>query len=198
MQRLVIEVRRALLRIVSSTPSFALLIETNPYQLCYVNNQLADIDSMPEKSDSVRYISSPTKEDAMFSRDRETRDFFKTFWHSSSHIMAYALEQYYGDKIKLIHGPSGNGVPYCFFYEVALTVAHKGWCDAQASAPTDKDLKAIQKCVNKILKQSVVFQHRAVSKEQALQLFSDNPYKCSIIEKAVGPISVLTFLLHHA
>lgn len=185
-----IEARRALLPIVSSILHFALNVETNPYQLCYVNNQLADIDSLPEKSDSVRYISSPTKEDAMFSRDHETRDFFKTFWHSSCHIMAYALEQYYGDKIKLIHGPSGNGVPYCFFYEVALTVALKGWCDAQANAPTDKDLKAIQKCVNKILKQSVVFQHRAVSKEQALQLFSDNPYKCSIIEKAVGPISV--------
>lgn len=58
----------------------------------------------------------------MFSRNRETRDYFQTLWHSSAHIMAYALEQYYGDKIKLIHGPTGNGVPYCFFYEVALSV----------------------------------------------------------------------------
>ena len=162
-----IEARRALFLIVSSILHFALHVEANLCQLCYVNNQLADIDSLPEKSDSVRYISSPTKENAMFSRNHETRDFFKTFWHSSCHIMAY-----------------------CFFYEVALTVALKGWFDTQASAPTDKDLKAIQKYVNKILKQSVVFQHRAVSKEQALQLFSDNPYKCSIIEKAVGPISV--------
>ena len=43
-------------------------------------------------------------------------------WHSSTHLLAYALEMYYGDKVKLIHGPSGEGVPYCFFYEVALDV----------------------------------------------------------------------------
>ena len=97
-----IEARRALFLIVSSILHFALHVEANLYQLCYVNNQLADIDSLPEKSDSVRYISSPTKENAMFSRNHETRDFFKTFWHSSCHIMAYALEQYYGDKIKMV------------------------------------------------------------------------------------------------
>ena len=58
----------------------------------------------------------------MFSRDPELKDFFKTFWHSSAHILGYALEQYYGDKVKLLHGPSGDGIPYCFFYEVTLTV----------------------------------------------------------------------------
>lgn len=92
------------------------------HQLCYIGDHLADVDSVPCGGDGVRYIDTPTKEDAMFSRNRETRDYFQTLWHSSAHIMAYALEQYYGDKIKLIHGPTGNGVPYCFFCEVALSV----------------------------------------------------------------------------
>ena len=73
-------------------------------------------------NNNVHFIKSPNKDDAMFSRDKETRDYFKTFWHSSTHLLAYALEQYYGDKIKLIHGPPGDGIPYCFFYEVALSV----------------------------------------------------------------------------
>ena len=93
------------------------------HQLCYIGDRLADVDAVPCQKDGVRYIDTPTKEDAMFSRNRETRDYFRTLWHSSAHIMAYALEQYYGDKVKLIHGPTGNGVPYCFFYEVALSVA---------------------------------------------------------------------------
>ena len=58
----------------------------------------------------------------MFSRNKETKDFFKTMWHSSAHLLAYALEQYYGDDVHLLHGPAGDGIPYCFFYEVILDV----------------------------------------------------------------------------
>ena len=62
------------------------------------------------------------KDMAMFSRDKECKTLFHTMWHSSAHILAYALESYYGDKIRLLHGPPGEGIPYCFFYEVVLDV----------------------------------------------------------------------------
>ena len=62
------------------------------------------------------------KDLAMFSRDKECKTLFHAMWHSSAHILAYALESYYGDKIRLLHGPPGEGIPYCFFYEVVLEV----------------------------------------------------------------------------
>lgn len=102
-----------------------LFIDSAEYQLCYVNGEVSDIDTRLQDNASVDYIPCPMKDDAMFSRDKQTKDYFKTMWHSSTHILAYALEQYYGDKIQLIHGPPGEGVPYCFFYEVTLSV---GFC----------------------------------------------------------------------
>lgn len=91
-------------------------------QLCYINGTLSDLDTPVSSDTEIRYIEVPKEDDAMFSRKKETRDFFKTMWHSSAHILAYALEQYYGDKIQLLHGPAGDGIPYCFFYDVILDV----------------------------------------------------------------------------
>ena len=101
---------------------FIYSIDSDNSALCYIDGKLSDLDNTLENNNNVHFIKSPNKDDAMFSRDKETRDYFKTFWHSSTHLLAYALEQYYGDKIKLIHGPPGDGIPYCFFYEVALSV----------------------------------------------------------------------------
>lgn len=97
-------------------------VENENYQLCYVNGKLSDLDTTLPSDADIHYIEVPKEEDAMFSRKKETRDFFKTMWHSSAHILAYALEQYYGDKIQLLHGPAGDGIPYCFFYDVILDV----------------------------------------------------------------------------
>lgn len=83
---------------------------------------MSDVDTALQSNAEVEFIPCPTEDNAMFSRDKATKDYFKTLWHSSTHILAYALEQYYGDKVQLIHGPSGEGVPYCFFYEVTLSV----------------------------------------------------------------------------
>lgn len=90
--------------------------------MCYCNGVLCDVDSTHPDNAVIETLKTPTSDDAMFSVSRENKDFFRTMWHSSTHLLAYALEMYYGDKVKLIHGPSGEGVPYCFFYEVALDV----------------------------------------------------------------------------
>ena len=63
-------------------------------QLCYINGKLSDLDTPVSSDTEIRYIEVPKEDDAMFSRKKETRDFFKTMWHSSAHILAYALEQY--------------------------------------------------------------------------------------------------------
>lgn len=83
---------------------------------------LSDISSVQGDTNHIEYLSVPESESAMFSRERENKDFFHTMWHSSTHLLAYALESYYGDKVKLLHGPPGDGIPYCFFYEVTLDV----------------------------------------------------------------------------
>ena len=90
--------------------------------MCYVNGELHDVDSIPPNAQSVHYVKTLSDDNAIFSLDPSTKDFFHTLWHSSTHILAYALESYYGDKVTLLHGPPGEGVPYCFFYEVILDV----------------------------------------------------------------------------
>ena len=81
------------------------------------------IGGRKDEMDSNTNGMADEKDLAMFSRDKECKTLFHTMWHSSAHILAYALESYYGDKIRLLHGPPGEGIPYCFFYEVVLEVS---------------------------------------------------------------------------
>ena len=97
-------------------------VDSQNFQLCYVNDKLSDVDTTLQTDARLHFIEIPSGDDAMFSRNKETKDFFKTMWHSSAHLLAYALEQYYGDDVHLLHGPAGDGIPYCFFYEVILDV----------------------------------------------------------------------------
>ena len=99
-----------------------LLLEGDQYQLCYINGRLGDVDTPLQQNSNLHPLPTPTDDSAMFSREKQTKDFFQTLWHSSTHLLAYALEQYYGSKVKLIHGASGEGIPYCFYYEVTLSV----------------------------------------------------------------------------
>lgn len=137
-------------------------VDNEKDQLCYINGKLSDLDTPVSSDMEIRYVEVPKEDDAMFSRKKETRDFFKTMWHSSAHILAYALEQYYGDKIQLLHGPAGDGIPYCFFYDVILDVFVLFHLNRQAKAPTNTDLENIQKIINSILRHPLLFEHRTV------------------------------------
>ena len=95
----------------------------------------------------------------------------KAFWHSSSHIVAQALEQLYPG-VNLTIGPAiYNG----FYYDVALP---------EGKVISDKDFAQIEKTALEIARGKHEFNMRSVSKADALKKYRDenNPYKVELIE----------------
>ena len=94
----------------------------------------------------------------------------KAFWHSTSHIVAQAIEELYPG-VKLTIGPAiDNG----FYYDVDLG-------DASIS---DKDFPKIEKRALEIARGKHDYKMRAVTKEEALSLYKSqgNEYKVELIE----------------
>jgi len=93
----------------------------------------------------------------------------KAFWHSSSHVLAQALQELYPG-IKLTIGPAiENG----FYYDV----------DFGEQSISDKDFKAIEDKVLAIAREKHEFTMRSATKAEALELYKneDNPYKTELI-----------------
>ncbi|CAI9112323.1 OLC1v1012760C1 [Oldenlandia corymbosa var. corymbosa] len=97
--------------------------------------------------------------------DDEGRD---TFWHSSAHILGQSLEQTYG--CKLCIGPCttrGEGFYYDAFYgDLGLNEEH---------------FKKIEDGAKKAVSEKQPFERIEVTRDQALEMFSDNPFKVEII-----------------
>ncbi len=94
----------------------------------------------------------------------------KAFWHSSSHVLAQALEDLYPG-IKLSIGPAiENG----FYYDV----------DFGEHSVSEKDFKAIETKMIEIARGKHDFSLRSVSKSDALSLYKEqqNEYKVELIE----------------
>lgn len=94
----------------------------------------------------------------------------KAFWHSTSHVVAQALEELYPG-IKLTIGPAiENG----FYYDV----------DFGEHTLSEKDFPAIEKKALDIARGRHDFKMREASKEKALAYYraSGNEYKVSLIE----------------
>lgn len=94
----------------------------------------------------------------------------KAFWHSTSHVVAQALEELYPG-IKLTIGPAiENG----FYYDV----------DFGEHSISDKDFPAIEKRALEIARGKHDFKMRAVSKAGALDFYraAGNEYKLELIE----------------
>ncbi|WP_338378709.1 threonine--tRNA ligase [uncultured Flavobacterium sp.] len=91
----------------------------------------------------------------------------KAFWHSTSHVMAQAIEEKYPNA-KLTLGPAiENG----FYYDV----------DFGDDKFTDADFKAIEDRVLEISREKHEFKMRTVSKDEALSIYKDNEYKTELI-----------------
>lgn len=98
------------------------------------------------------------------------KDGKKAFWHSTSHVMAQALQENYPG-IKLTIGPAvENG----FYYDVDFVDHSFG----------EKDFKAIEDRVLEISREKHEFKMRSVSKDEALEFYKNenNPYKVELIE----------------
>ena len=89
--------------------------------------------------------------------------------HSCAHVMAEAvLHLFPGTKIAI--GPAiDNG----FYYDFDFPTDHK---------VTEDDFSAIEKEMRKIISSNADFVRKEVSKEEALKLFADEPYKIELIK----------------
>ena len=93
-----------------------------------------------------------------------------TFWHSSAHIMAEALEDLYPG-VKLGIGPAvDNG----FYYDI----------DLGDRVLSTEDLPKIEKKMKELAAQKVSFNRKDISKADAIQYFSDkgDEYKLELLE----------------
>lgn len=94
----------------------------------------------------------------------------KAFWHSTSHILAQALEELYPG-IKLTIGPAiENG----FYYDV----------DFGEHVFSEKDFKRVEDKMLELARGKYDFKMRSSSKEEALDYYKrqQNPYKVELIE----------------
>jgi len=94
----------------------------------------------------------------------------KAFWHSTSHVLAQALQELYPG-IKLTIGPAiENG----FYYDV----------DFADNKISDNDFKKIEDRVLEISREKHDFKMRSATKAEALDFYKkeNNPYKVELIE----------------
>ena len=94
----------------------------------------------------------------------------KTFWHSSSHLLAEALETLYPG-VKLGIGPAiDNG----FYYDVDFG-------DQQFSS---NDFEKVEQKMKELANQSNTFERKEISKSEAITYFTEknDPYKLELID----------------
>jgi threonyl-tRNA synthetase len=118
--------------------------------------------------DSMRPITENSTVQLLTWNDKEGK---KTFWHSSAHLMAEALEAVYPG-IKLGTGPSiENG----FYYDV----------DPGDNKISSDDFKKIEEKMLELARQKNDFIRQDISRAEALKLFQDkgDEYKIELIEK---------------
>ena len=90
----------------------------------------------------------------------------KTYWHTSSHILAQAIKRLYPE-IKLAIGPAiDNGFYYDFDTDVAFT---------------PEMLEKIEEEMKKIIKEDYTIERFVLPKKEALELMKDEPYKVELI-----------------
>lgn len=104
----------------------------------------------------------------------------QTVRHSCAHVMAEAvLRLFPGTKIAI--GPAiDNG----FYYDFDFPADHKA---------SETDFVAIEKEMRKILSSNSEFVRNEVTKEQALELFKDQPYKVELINDLPDSEKITTY-----
>jgi len=100
----------------------------------------------------------------------EDKEGKEAFWHSSAHLLAQVLEEFY-DQIKLTIGPAiSNG----FYYDI----------DFGKNQMSEKDFPKIEKRMIEIAREKHEFKLKSVSKSEALNYYktNNNQYKVELIE----------------
>lgn len=123
-----------------------------------VDGELKDLKYQVEKDSSVEFLTF------------DSEDGKKTYWHTTSHIMAQAVCRLYpGTKFAI--GPAiAEGFYYDFDFEKSIN---------------DDDLKKIEAEMQKIIKENLVIELFTMQENEAVEFMKERnqPYKIELIEK---------------
>ncbi|MDE3124778.1 MAG: threonine--tRNA ligase [Bacteroidota bacterium] len=94
----------------------------------------------------------------------------QTFWHSSAHLMAEAVESMFPG-VKFWVGPA---IDHGFYYDM----------DLGDRKMTEEDLLALEKKMNELAKQSNAYQRKAIPKAEAIAYFNEkgDEYKLDLLQ----------------
>jgi len=95
--------------------------------------------------------------------------------HSVAHIMAQAVTDLYPGAKFAIGPPITDG----FYYDFDV-----------ADPFTPEDLERIENRMHEIIRENQAFRRRELSRDEALELFADQPYKREIIERATSGAAI--------
>ena len=121
-----------------------------------VNGEYCDLRDTAEADAAVEFLTFDDK------------DGKKTFWHTSSHVLAQAVLKFIPDA-KLTIGPAiDNG----FYYDI----------DTEA-AIDEEMIEKLEKEMKEIAKKDLAISRFELSKEEALARYTDNEYKTELINE---------------
>ena len=122
-----------------------------------VNDKLVDMDKVVSDNASVEFITDS---------DPEALEVLR---HSTAHLLAETVKKLYPQA----HFGVGPVIEDGFYYDI----------DLGDTVLSEHDLPAIEKEMKKIAAQNSTIEREVVSKEKALEIFSDDPYKLELINE---------------
>lgn len=99
----------------------------------------------------------------------------RVFWHSASHVLAQAVKVLFPEA-RLAIGPA---VEDGFYYDFDVPRSF-----------TPEDLENIEREMAKVVEADLRFVRREASREEAMVLFQDEPYKLELLEDLEGTLSI--------
>ena len=115
-------------------------------------------------------IRTIQKDGSILDLEENSEELKKIFWHTTSHILAQAVKRLFPE-VKLGIGPAiENGFYYDFRVEKPFT---------------EEDLSKIEEEMKKIVKEDLVLERSALSREEAIKLMEERnePYKVQLIKE---------------
>src|SRR6185369_15149994 len=118
------------------------------------NGELKDLDTPIKETDTLEFIHFDSPEGK------------EIYWHTSAHVLAQAILRLWPEALPTIGPPIENG----FYYDFAnLTLS-------------DADFEKIDKEMQTIISENYLSKKEGfATKEEALQAFASNRYKCELI-----------------
>lgn len=99
--------------------------------------------------------------------EKNSKEAFEVLNHSTSHLLAMAIQDLYKDA-KFGFGPA---IDEGFYYDIDFK-----------DPITEEDLTKIEKKMHELAAKKFKIEREQVSKEKALEIFKDNPYKIELIK----------------